>query len=516
MTTKSSQCWGWLIGYAVLLICTVRCLGTDWPQYRGINHDGTSPDRVRTNWTSMPPQILWRTKLEERQGESYSTFCVCGTQAYTLTVWNSNGIRWEGCVALDADTGIQRWFTPISKVRSTVNSTPATDGQRVYVLTGALQLACLEAQSGRKLWQRDLTVEDLGRPFGSVSSYGNAASPLLEGGLVFVNCSAQDGFALLAVRKTDGAIAWKRQGGPSGFASPIAATILGKRQVLFITVTELISVDPETGSVLWSLPGTNDPYATPVVAHDVVVYRNYHDSTTGANSAMGVKISRSGSLFEAQRIWSSDAVFQPYANPACYQDHIYWPVYPGLACINSQTGKPSWINHDYAVPSIKNIVIAGDRLLAINGYRSFFLADANPTNFTPRTSLFTISNTFQEYCLNHPVLSGGRLYIHSNGEGVCIDIAEPSLLKWQLQTPSWLPDRTFEIIASTVPPASMNPNNPNQAPQIDLMATTNLKMPLTRWTVLTNSIPQTNGTVRFIDPDAAIFPQRFYLGRQRP
>ena len=55
------------------LILTARhARATDWPQYRGPNHDQHANEAVRTDWEQNPPKVLWKTPL----GESFGSFAV--------------------------------------------------------------------------------------------------------------------------------------------------------------------------------------------------------------------------------------------------------------------------------------------------------------------------------------------------------------------------------------------------------------------------------------------------------
>ena len=42
---------------------TLPAIAADWPQYRGPLHDGSSPESIRTNWTTSPPRVLWRRSI---------------------------------------------------------------------------------------------------------------------------------------------------------------------------------------------------------------------------------------------------------------------------------------------------------------------------------------------------------------------------------------------------------------------------------------------------------------------
>src|SRR5262249_41344679 len=140
-------------------------------------------------------------------------------------------------------------------------STPSVDGNFLFVLTSYLKLACLDISDGHVIWSKDLVAD-----YGSVViSWQNAASPLTEGGLIFLNGNAPNG-TLFALHENDGSQAWIGQTDPMTQASPIIATLAGVRQVIFFAQSGLVSVVPESGAVLWRYPF---PFAVATAASPV-------------------------------------------------------------------------------------------------------------------------------------------------------------------------------------------------------------------------------------------------------
>src|SRR5204863_1607848 len=118
----------------------------DWPQYRGLNHDGISAETIRTNWSAEPPRQLWKVPLDP----GLSSFSISGGRAFTLVRRLVSGQNQEYCIALNADTGAELWASePLGQasypdggvgIDDGPRSTPSVDGDRVYVLTTYLRL----------------------------------------------------------------------------------------------------------------------------------------------------------------------------------------------------------------------------------------------------------------------------------------------------------------------------------------------------------------------------------------
>src|SRR6185295_4119317 len=194
-----------LLAYSVFS-GALRIRAADWPQYRGSNHDGISTEVIRTNWAAEAPRQNWKVPMDP----GLSSFSVSGGRIFTMVRRPVSGQQdQEFCVAMSADTGQESWASaplgladyPDGGVGTDdgPRSTPSIDGDRVYVLTSYLRLYCLNATNGATVWSRDLVTE-----YGSsVIAWQSAASPLIDGELIFVH-GAVANKSLLAFHKTDG------------------------------------------------------------------------------------------------------------------------------------------------------------------------------------------------------------------------------------------------------------------------------------------------------------------------
>src|SRR6185503_2921756 len=138
------------------------------------------------------------------------SFAVSGDKAFCFIQRSVGGKEQEVVIALDVKTGRELWATPVGKPTyeseggNGPRSTPMVDGKRVYLLGAYLIFTCLDADSGRLVWQHDL-VKDYD---GTVIRWRSAASPVLDGELIYINAGGP-GQAFLAFRK-GGSVAWKR------------------------------------------------------------------------------------------------------------------------------------------------------------------------------------------------------------------------------------------------------------------------------------------------------------------
>ena len=168
-------------------------LAADWNQYNGPLGDNSSPESLRTNWTTEPPKVLWRKPI----GPGWSSISVSNGRLFTQERRETDSGSREFCVALEATSGTKLWakdldvaeyssFSQTDPRADGPRSTPTVEGDFVYVSTSQLKLYCLKVADGTTVWSRDFQVE-----LGSQNiPWENAASPLLVGDLIYVNSNA--------------------------------------------------------------------------------------------------------------------------------------------------------------------------------------------------------------------------------------------------------------------------------------------------------------------------------------
>src|SRR5439155_11536619 len=105
---------------------------------------------------------------------------------------------------------------------------PTIGGERVFTYGVEGKLHCLDLQTGRVVWKRDILAEfKLNQNY-----FGVGSAPLLEGGKLIVNIGARNGPCVAAFDAKTGRMAWGAcdQWGP-GYAGIIPATVHSKRRV---------------------------------------------------------------------------------------------------------------------------------------------------------------------------------------------------------------------------------------------------------------------------------------------
>ena len=351
---------------------------SDWPQWRGPQRDGQFtgpawPGKLDTNQL----QSLWRVEL----GPSYSGPIVGADRVFTT---ESKDKKFEVVRAFDRATGKQLWSQQWQGALSVpffaksngdwIRSTPALDGDRLYVAGMRDVLVCLNARDGREIWRRDF-VKDLGAP---LPDFGFVCSPLVDGDAVYV----QAGAGLARLNKLTGEIVWRSltdKGGMwgSAFSSPIIAKLGGQRQLVVQTRERVAGVNLSDGKVLWEQPveafrGMN--ILTPVVQDDMLFTSTYGGKT------IGFEVALANGKFTVAEAWKHKA--QGYmTTPVVIEGVAYTHLKSQrLMAIEVKTGRELWTSGK-SFGKYVSLVAQGDRILALDQRGLLILFRANKEKF---------------------------------------------------------------------------------------------------------------------------------------
>jgi outer membrane protein assembly factor BamB len=183
-----------------------------------------------------------------------------------------------------------------------VRSTPAFDGETLFVGDMQEVLVALDGDDGTVRWQVDLPER-----FGTeVPDFGLASSPLVDGDHLYVQAAN----SLVKLSKKDGSTIWRALEGSDAiqasgaFSSPVLATLRGVRQLVVLTRHTLFGVDPETGRELWkqavpNFRGMN--ILTPVIHGDSIFTSPYR------NKSFLYTVQRHGDEWSVEETWTNPA-----------------------------------------------------------------------------------------------------------------------------------------------------------------------------------------------------------------
>ena len=239
----------------VLLLAAAACSarGADWSQFRGPDGQGTSPDKgLPVEWSSKK-NVVWRTKLPGpgtsspvTAGDRVFLTCYTGYAEDAKEPGKQQDLR-RHLLCLDRKSGRVLWakeFEPLlpeheykgeGSYHGYASSTPATDGERLYVFFGKSGVYCFDLD-GKELWH-----VAVGK---NTSGWGSAASPLLYKDLVIVNASVESG-ALVALDRKTGQEVWRAGGIASAWNTPVLVKPASGEAELVVSVENwLLGLEP--------------------------------------------------------------------------------------------------------------------------------------------------------------------------------------------------------------------------------------------------------------------------------
>jgi outer membrane protein assembly factor BamB len=459
MRTPSHRFCRWLVpavaGCFCLFLTSARA--EDWPQWRGPSRDGKSADTgLLKEWPKDGPPLAWKI---DTLGGGYSAPSVAAGRVFGMSNRGDKEVVW----ALSEKDGSEIWVTPLGPAFSQQPSqgkegpacTPTVDGERLYVEGLAGNVACLQVQDGKILWQRSLT-EDFG---GRRPMWSYRESPLVDGDNVIVTPGGADAL-LAALNKLTGATVWKAgmpdspagasgapgdsgggsggpgragrgRGGPGGgagaaYASPLVVDFEGQRQYVQLTASALVGVAASDGKSLWR-------YDKPANRMGINCSMPlYHEGMVFASSAYGaggglVKLRKDADgAVKAEEVYATTDMQNHHGGMILLNGYLYGATGGNeggaLACLEFKTGKVMWDQRATAGRRAKGSLALADGLLY---YRmedgTMCLIEPDPKQYTER-SRFRQPDRTRLPAWSHPVVANGKLYVRDQDALFCYDV----------------------------------------------------------------------------------------------
>ncbi len=391
-----------------------RPAGTPWTRFAGPTQDFRVPDHGLANeWPRGGPRRVWSREL----GPGYSGIVAQGDRLYTIYRADPE----EVVVCLDARTGEtlweQRYPSPLAEGHDPdygdgPNSTPLLSDGRLYTISIAGLLHCLDADTGEVLWIGDLWA-GLG---GTFLELGYSSSPIPYRDTIIALVGGKDRGAV-AFDKTDGSVVWEGLSFDNSYSTPAIMNILGEDHLVAFMATEIVGADPSTGEPRWQYSIRNhypQNICLPLQVDDDVVFV----STLEAGSR-GLRIVKRGDAFDVEEVWSSRRLQCFYGSSVVLGDYIYGPsgysAAPLLLAIDARTGEPAWRKRGF---SLANVIGVGDRLLILDDEGTLALATPGPDDLTVHAEARVLSTPAR----TPPTIVGNVVYARDHESIVALDL----------------------------------------------------------------------------------------------
>jgi outer membrane protein assembly factor BamB len=388
--------------------------GGDWPQILGPHRDGKADGERLAEWPAAGPRSVWRRDV----GSGFAGVAVVGNRS---VVFHRVG-NLLTAEALETATGKPQWkVTFETNYRGSISPddgprcVPIIHLGRVYLLGPGGELACVTLEGGKKVWSRQVY-----REFDAPEGYfGAGSSPIVEGDKLLLNVGGRDGAGLVAFSLADGKTVWKATDEAASYSSPAAATIDGVRHVVFVTRLNVVSVDPQQGSVRFQFPfGARGPTvnaANPLILGDHVF--------VSASYGVGAQWAKIGPR-RATTVWESDDVMSSQYTTCVEKDGVLYGIdgrqdlgVARLRAFDPTTGKVHWTKEGFGTG---NLILAGDKLLIMKTDGQLILADPSPESYRPLATAQLFDTTVQAL----PALSDGLFFARDTKTLKCVAVGQ--------------------------------------------------------------------------------------------
>jgi outer membrane protein assembly factor BamB len=373
------RCWG----LAVLAVLALAGLAgaADWPGWRGPTGQGLCDEKnLPLTWGGPTGEnVLWKVPLpgqedKARQDNNQSSPIVCRGRVFVTASYWPAGVSErefpEHHVACHrAADGKRLWDVKIapgpwrlSDLRGGYTApTPASDGERVFVLFGSAVLAAVDLD-GKLLWRREIVPHEFDVALGT--------SPVLYKDTVLLQCDQVNSRSqLMAFDRKSGEPRWQRKRPDVGFShsTPVLAKVAGRPELLVAASDAVQGVDPEDGTVRWWCEGNGDT-ASPVLADGLV----YCDSGRGS-PGVAVEPAGSGDVTATARRWRLPRVPEGFSSPVAADGLLYRVCNPGvLKCWRMKDGAEVYTRRLGDVETAASPVVTADgRIYVASAGRSY-------------------------------------------------------------------------------------------------------------------------------------------------
>jgi outer membrane protein assembly factor BamB len=398
------------LGVMLITALSGPASGENWPAWRGPRGDGTSAEKnVPVKW-SATQNIVWKVPIP---GKGHASPIVWGDRIFVVTALGkqkhrvllclsrTNGkILWK-CVVLEAP------LEKLHPLNSHASSTPAADGQRIYVsfLDRDKMFVAAYDFAGNEVWAV--------RPGVFSSRHGYCSSPVLWKDKVLVNGDHDGPAYLIALERATGRTIWKtpRPNETRSYCPPIVRQIDGRNQMVLSGSLCVASYDPDTGKQHWIIDGPTEQYVASLVYNGELLFMTcgFPDRFVQA-----IRPNGSGNVTKTHVLWQKDKDCSYVPSPIAIGPYFLLVSDSGVAtCYEATSGKSLWrerLGPHYSAS-----------LVTANGL-AYFLSDKGVMTIVKPGSKFEVvaRNELGEEVRASPAISDGQMFLRGVKNLYCI------------------------------------------------------------------------------------------------
>lgn len=325
-----------------------------WPQFRGDSGDGISHETNLPGEWSANKGVLWKSELPGFGNSSPAVtekHVVVTAQTKDKALWVVILNRKTGDVQREIKVGNGKLVAKgpanlYAHRHNAATPSPIAVGNRIWAFFGSGLLVCLDAESGKVVWEKDMVKE-----YGEYDiTFGMGSTPRLWKELLYVSCLTKGASYVAALDAATGKKKWKvdrqlpaEDDGPDAYSTPVVAG----NELLISGSDHVNAYDMLTGRQLWVSSGLkiDSPYgrviASPVPTPEGLVIAASGNPGGGGKgrviviNALGMKGDVSN-----RRVWTQEKSTPDSSTPVAVDGLVFLLADSGIVtCVDTRDGK---------------------------------------------------------------------------------------------------------------------------------------------------------------------------------
>ncbi len=386
----------------------------EWPQWGGVNGDfKLNTASLADQWPAHGPKQLWSRQL----GEGYSAIVSDPGKLYTMYREGNNEI----VVALKANSGQTVWEhryraepdkNQTNAYGQGPNATPLILGSKIITIGFTGIMYCLDRKSGKPLWSHDLVKEFNGK----IQYYGYSNSPVVYKGTIITLVGGTT-HGVVAFNPDSGKITWKSKPFDTSYAAPVLINVDGQDQLVFFSSTEVIGIDPRSGSYLWSHPVVNfcKVNCTSVLwGKDNLLWA----ATKGVGGTRVLKLTQKNGKTKVEELWINRKIRIFHWNAVRLGDYVYTSSGSGklyLSVIDVKTGEVVERKNGFGST---NAIYADGKLILLDDRGKLALGKVSEK----KLKIVSSARILRSVTWTVPTLVGKTLYVRDRKSIMALDL----------------------------------------------------------------------------------------------
>ena len=355
------------------------------------------------SWSQNGPEMLW---YYDGLGEGHSSVGIASNKVYVTGMSDGKGYLYVFDLTgklLNKKMYGDEWTTNYTGTRAT----PIINHGKIYVMSGAGDLVCLDENKLDVVWKRNIFADFESKNI----RWGFCESPLIFGEKLIITPGGKE-HNIVALNKNTGQLIWNSpaKGDLSAYCSPLFIDDQEIPLIVTMTAAHIVGLEASTGNMLWSFESRNKNHIhsnTPVYDNNMVLCASVDKGATMLRLFDGGR--------KAEIVWEITEWDNMMGGVVKIGDYIYgsssgYNAAKNWYCVDWNTGEIKYIDRQLAMGVS---IVADGMLYCYTDKGEMALVKPSPEKFDVVSKFPITKGTDQHWA--HPVIYQGILYVrHGN------------------------------------------------------------------------------------------------------